>query len=263
MQKPDGYPQAFVFRNSIEKMMVTTVSKQRDNECGSALVYILIAIALLSALTISLMEPASQQATAQNTVNLATQLRSQINYISAAIQECVLTYPNQADDITSTNQKNAPYPINPKDPYFNTATPGVAATTKVENIRCPGNPGGSDVNKKNHAMIFGATSGKFMPQPPSYLPDGWYYYNGADGVYIGIPTNKVDPFIDTAMQRVNDQFSTCEVDIIDATAGAVAMSSDIIPGNVAVASCSAGYRCLRYWIILNTATSVHGDGAGC
>ena len=101
-----------------------TVHSSRS-QSGSALIYILIAVALLAALTVSLMEPSDQQAQSQNTANLVTSIDSQINFITSAIQECVLSYPDQDSELSTTQQKNAPYPINPKDPYFTaqSATP--------------------------------------------------------------------------------------------------------------------------------------------
>lgn len=242
----------------------TVTPHDRDACRGSALVYILIAVALLAALTVSFMEPSSQQGQAQNTTNIVSELYSQIGFVSSAIQECTLAYPNQENGLTTTQQKNAPFPINPKDTYYTTAsaTPGPAANQNVEGVRCPGNPGGSAAGKQNHAAIFGATSGKFFPPPPG-LFGPWEYYNGADGVYISIATNKTDPFIATALAKLDDRFSECEADVIDATAALVNMSSDTVPGDAGVKTCPSGSRCFRYWLILKPATSLHGDGAGC
>jgi len=90
------------------------------NSAGSALIYILIAVALLAALTVSLMEPSSQQGQSQSSTSMVTDLSGQISFITSGISECVLSHPDQDSELTTTQQKNAPYPINPKDPYFNT-----------------------------------------------------------------------------------------------------------------------------------------------
>ena len=225
-------------------MMMDT--KQGQN--GSALIYILIAIALLALLTSSLMEPSNQQAQSQNQSNLITEMQSQISFISSAVQECVINYPNQDSALTTTQQKNAPYPINPNDPYFASSTPATAANGNVENIRCPGNPGGAGATSKNHAKIFGGSSGKFLPPPPN-LMDAWVYYNGADGVFIYTSTTKTDAYITAALTKLDAKYSPCEADVIDASSAAVNMSTDTTPGASGVRQCASGARCFRFWII--------------
>lgn len=218
------------------------------SETGSALIYILIAVALLAALTVSMMEPSSQQSQSQGTSNLVSSIESQVSFINASLSDCVLTHPDQDSSLTATQQKNAPYPINPKDPYFNSSTPVTATTDTVDEIRCPGNPGGDASNRKDHVKLFGGNSGKYLPQPPA-LFDPWQYYNGADGVYFMIKTNKTDAYIDTAMTRLDAKYSKCEVDISDRrSAGALTLTSDTVPGDTTAKTCPAQYLCLRYWV---------------
>lgn len=217
-------------------------------EKGSALIYILIAVALLAALTVSMMEPSSQQSQSQGTSNLMTTIDSQVNFITSSISDCILTHPDQDTSLTATEQKNAPYPINPKDPYFATSDPDTADTDTVDEIRCPGNPGGDASNRKDHVKLFGGNSGKYLPQPPP-LFDPWEYYNGADGVFFMIKTNKTDAYIDTAMTRLDAKYSKCEVDISDRrSGGSLALTTDTVPGDTAAKTCPAGYLCFRYWI---------------
>jgi type II secretory pathway pseudopilin PulG len=230
---------------------------------GSALIYILIAVALLAALTVSLMEPSSQQAQSQNTSNLVTNIDAQATFVVSAVQECTLTYPDQDSELTTTEQENTPYPINPEDPYFDAQSSAIAsaADNAVSGIRCPGNPGGDGATNQDHALIFGGSSGKFLPPPPP-LFDAWEYYNGADGVFFFTKTNKTDAFIQTSLQRLDDAYAECEADVNDQLSGAaVNLSSDITPGDGAERSCPAGYICFRYWII-QKASAVATD-AGC
>ena len=227
------------------------VSSAPTKQSGSALIYILIAVALLAALTVSLMEPSNQQGQSQNATGLITTLDSQVSFITSSIQECVLSKPDQDSELTTTQQKNAPYPINPKDPYFTaqSAVPAVATTDKVSEIRCPGNPGGTGPNNQNHAKIFGGSSGKFLPAPPSLFGD-WTYYNGADGVFIMISSNKSDAYIQTALTRLDSMYSNCEADVTNRlSGGAVNMSSDTVPGDAGAKTCAAGNICFRYWMI--------------
>lgn len=220
---------------------------------GSALIYILIAIALLALLTTSLMEPSNQQNQSQGASNVISELQGQIGLINSAIQECVLNYPNQDSELTATQQKNAPYPINPNDPYYTSqsADPVVAANSNAEFIRCPGNPGGSGPTNQNHARIFGGTSGKFLPPPPN-LFNAWDYYNGADGVFIMISSSKTDAYIGTALTKLDAKYAACEAEYIDATSSTVNLSNDTTPGAGSNRTCPSGNRCFRYWIIRKT-----------
>lgn len=227
----------------------------RSTEKGSALVYILIAIALLAALTATFMDNSSQQTSSQNTFNTVTDLNSQINFIRSAIQECVLTYPegDQTTAFAALTAPNPPYPILPTSTYFTGATPAVAANNNVANIRCPGNPG----NSNNHALIFGGSSGKFLPPAPKLFGD-WVYYNGADGVFFYTSSNKTDSYLSTAMKKLDDQFSECEADVINATAGAVNITSAGAGGP----NCANGYTCFRVWVIANAPNIYPGDSDG-
>lgn len=227
---------------------------------GSALVYILIAIALLAALTASFMRPSSQQTTSQNTFNTITELNSQINFIRSAIQECVLTYPAGDTALIGDPTYNSPYPLNPSSAYFTPAPKsGAAANDQVRHILCPGNPGDSN----DHADIFGGRSGKFFP-PPVNLFEEWEYYNGVDGVFFFSRTNKTDAFLQTALEKLDEQYSECEADIQRPTSGVFEMTSTAA---LTDPKCPNGETCLRVWLITQD-TAVYAAGsdelaAGC
>lgn len=228
---------------------------ERASETGSALVYILIAIALLAALTASFMRPSSQQTTAQGSFNASTELKSQIDFLASSIQECVLVYPdgdrgpNGNDGLQGTS--NTPFPINPSSTYLTSP----AANNNLEFIRCPGNPG----NSTNHAKMFGGVSGKFMP-PPISLFESWNYYNGVDGVFFYTRTNKTDAFLQTALQKLDDNFSECQADIIDASGGNIELTST---ATIADPKCPSGSTCFRVWIIMqDTLAKFDGDTDG-
>ncbi len=238
------------------------LSFKNERSQGSALVYILLAIALLAALTASFMKPSNQQQTAQSTFNTVSALKSQIDLIRSAIQSCILTHPDgdrgangssgllQAayDDLVK------PYPIDPTSSYYDGPPDIKAANNQVRHIRCPGDPG----NDYDHADMFGGTSGKFL-QPPPNLFEEWEYHNGTDGVFFFTNTDKTDPFLQTAMQKLDDQFSECEVDIVTAS------GSDLELTSTAAASdpkCLDGQICVRVWMIINATAIYPGDSDG-
>lgn len=228
--------------------------RKRSSETGGALVYILIAIALLAALTASFMKPSSQQTTAQSSFNAITKLNSQIEYVRSAIQECVLTYPGGDRGASGTGgligTDNTPYPINPSSTYLTSPS----ANDQVRFIRCPGNPG----NSTDHADIFAGASGKFMPPPPDLFEE-WIYYNGVDGVFFYTQTDKTDAFLQTAMAKLDEQFSECEADVVDASAAQIELTSTAAAGDP---KCPNGSTCFRVWMIIQASAVYNGDTDG-
>ncbi len=210
----------------------------KSTERGSALIYILIAIALLAALTATFMDSSSQQTSSQNTFDTVTDLNSQVNFIRSTIQECALTYPS-GDTSASVVLENAPYPLNPLSSYLSVTTP-VTTTNNVSGLRCPGNPGNSNA----HTAIFGGASGKFLPPKPKLFTD-WSYYNGVDGVFFYTSTTYKDAYLKTALDKLDDQFSECEADVITDTTGGFTMVSSPQTSPV----CPQGSMCFRVWII--------------
>lgn len=216
---------------------------RKKKQKGSALIYILIAIALLAALTATFMDSSSQQTTSQNTFNLVTELNSQINFIRSAIQECVLIYP--AGDSTMPADPalvggkivNRPYPLEANNSYLLNPVSVAPPADLVPYIRCPGNPG----NSNDHAKIFSGSSGKFLAPAPKLT---WrYYVNSVDGVYLLFGVWTSDAYLKAALQKLNDQYAPCEAEYIDATGGPVSVSSD----NEVI--CEYGNICLRVWLI--------------
>ncbi len=240
-------------------MHINYSKTQNNRQSGSALVYILIAIALLAALTVTFMRPSSQQTSSQNSFRTISNIKSQASTIRSAIQECALLYKKGDTSIDITGSGTDPnarrnFPIKPNSAHFNTAIIGATAGRLVKDIRCPGNPGGND---ENHELIFGGTSGKFLPSAPD-LFDDWQYYNGLDGVFFWLKTNKTDAFINTALQKLDDQFGECETDIIDASGSAVDLDSD----SPAEVQCDSGYTCFRIRMTIRSSAEYNGDSDG-
>ncbi|HEY8962948.1 MAG TPA: hypothetical protein VIN59_00650 [Alphaproteobacteria bacterium] len=198
---------------------------------GSALIYILIAIALIAALTAALMQPASQQTRSQNSFKVSAEINSQAQMIRSAIQDCILLYPEG-------DGSYGKFPLEPDTAYL--ASP--VANKQAANIRCPGNNPGAP-NQNNHAPIFGGNTGRFMPATPA-LFSPWIYRNtrgsavaidgeNANGIFIRLDTSASDAYLAEAMQKVESTFTACEADYIVGTGSN---------------GCPNGSKCLRIWI---------------
>ncbi len=235
--------------------MIITLNKFKSiSETGSAFIYILVAIALLAALTTSFMRPSSQQTTAQQSFKTISNLNSQIDFVRSAIQECVILHPDGdrgTDGISGLiGTSNTPYPINPSSTYLDSPD----ANDQLRHIRCPGDPGTSN----DHEDIFTGRSGKFLP-PPADLFEEWIYQNHADGVFIYTETTRTDAFLDTALQKLDDEFSECEADIIDATGGEIELTSTAVATDP---KCPSGSKCFRLWLLTNASAVYNGDTDG-
>ena len=236
-------------------MIIDNNLNRRVSETGSALVYILIAIALLAALTASFMRPSSQQTTAQGAFNASQELNSQIEFIRSSIQECVLVY--DGGDRSSTPfvpLENAPWPINPSSSHYDTPPANPASDDKLSGLRCPGNPG----NSNDHVGIWGGASGKFLPPPPNLFEE-WEYYNGTDGVFFFIRTDKTDAFLQTALTKLDEEYSECQADVIDASSAEVELTSTAGADDP---ECADGETCFRVWMVIRGSAVYNGDTDG-
>lgn len=228
------------------------------SERGSALIYILIAIALLAALTFTFMEPSSQQTSSQNTFRIVSEIKSQVDLIRSAIQECVLSYPRGDNTIDLSVSGTDPYarrnyPLKPNSTHFTGATVGPTAGRLAKDIRCPGDPG----NDKNHVKLYSGLSGKYLPPAPD-LFDDWQYYNGQDGVFVWTATDKSDAYLATALTKLDDEYAECEADVVDASGGAVDLDSD----SPAEVQCPSGYTCFRVRLVTQASAEYNGDTDG-
>lgn len=234
-----------------------TANDAKSHQTGSALIYILIAVALLAALTATFMQSSGQQASSQNSFRTIADLKSQVNIIRSAIQECMLSYQRGDLGIDISPSGTDPgarrnMPIKPNSTHYNTATLGPTTGRLVRDLRCPGNPGGND---PNHVKIFGGNSGKFMP-PPTELFEEWEYYNGGDGVFFWTRTNKTDPYLNTALLKLDESYDECEADIIDASSGAQDLDS------TSEVECESGFRCFRIRQTILPSAVYNGDDDG-
>lgn len=189
---------------------------------GSVLFYILIAIALLAALTFSMVKDSRQGTSTQVSYKSAEELYVQVNSIRSAIAECALEYPGGGGDLdgdgtieaTADDNPNNPYPVNPT--HLNNPH-GVAADDTVRNLSCTGAPAGK-------ANIFqGANNkGRLLPPPPQDFAE-WTYINDANGVRIQIiGSGSAAP--DT-LSRLMAKFSACQADLDYGSCGATCFTA--------------------------------------
>lgn len=226
-------------------------NKERKSERGSALVYILIAIALLAALTVTFMEPSSQQTSSQSGFRTATAVKSQADLIRSAVQECILRYANGDRTINEGTVTDVgariEFPLRPDSEHLPASLR--ADDRSVADIRCPGNNDG--VEPENHQLVFGGNTGKFLPAAPE-LFENWQWYNGTDGVFFWTYTTKSDSFLLSSLEKLDENYAECEADVIDATGGVENL--DV----AATVSCPSGAVCFRVWMI-NNASAPHAD----
>lgn len=197
---------------------------------GGALIYILIAIALLAALTGTFLKSDGQSTRTQNSFKLATELNSQSRVVRSAVQDCILRY-SRGDDAINEAGYIDPYPLNPDSDDAQYASYKIA-NRYVEELRCPG---------AGYDKLFGGSLSGFLPTPPA-LMDKWSYFNGSEtmhgvmfnGVFFQIQSDKSDPFIAESMEKIDGLYSGCEVDYV------VGNGSN---------GCADGYQCLRFWIV--------------
>jgi hypothetical protein len=224
----------------------------KTSEQGSALVYILIAIALLAALTISFMEPSSQQTQSQSGFKMVSEIEGQVEFIRSNVQECIILYPGGDitinDPVVTDPGASRIFPLDPRSAHL--TDPSTETDPLVKELRCPGNPG----DNPDHQPVFSGTSGKFLPPPPPMFTD-WKWYNGADGVFFWTSTDKTDAFIQTALTKLNDQFGKCEADVIDASA----MAKNLDGAGDYV--CPAGSYCFRVWMVTDKNNVAPDDAA--
>lgn len=239
-----------------------THTRFRTAEKGSALIYILIAIALLAALTITFMEPSSQQTSTQNTFKTLTEVETQANFIRSAVQECVLSYPKGDSTIDNTITGTDPgarknYPINPDSDHYSSSTVLPSGDRLVKNLRCPGNnPGGSNVF--DHESVFAGGEGKYLPPAPDLFSE-WQYYNETDGVFFWTATDKSDAFLLAALAKLDEKFAECEADIIDTSE---TPAGDKSLDSLDTVECPDGSVCFRVWMVKNGSAVFNGDSDG-
>lgn len=186
---------------------------------GNVLLYILIAIALLAALTYSMTKEGGTKASVHLAHKTSQELYVQVNLIRSAVLECTLAYPAGGGDlypagspdgvIDADDNPNNPYPLNPSSPLN---PDGAAANDNVRNLTCIGAPAGS------RSIFQGAgTQGRYLPPPPPGFGE-WTYINHGDsstpteGVRIQIIASDNATNRD-ALNRLMTKFSACQADL--------------------------------------------------
>lgn len=198
-----------------------------NKEAGNVLFYVFMAVGLMAALTFAYVKDSRENLASQGAVRIAEELFVQGNLIRAAIQQCVMEFPQGGGDlapappaavdgvITAADNPNNPYPLNPSSALNPRAPAGIAAAANdnVRNLTCVGAPAGE-------ANMFQATNnqGRFLPPPPSGFTE-WKYQNTAAGVYLQI-TAPTEAAALQALDRLMTKFGTCQADLNYGACGA-------------------------------------------
>lgn len=188
-----------------------------ETERGNALLYVLLAVGLLGALTYFYAEDSRENYSSQAAISISENLYAQANMIKSAVVQCTLEYPAGAVlngnivNNPATDNPNTPYPIAPSSALNASRQLGnppvsdpiaAAANDQVRNLTCIGAP-------SSLAFMFtGANNqGRYLPPIPSDFTD-WVYGNdltsgpsGKGGVYIQT-TGNGDAASVSALQRL-------------------------------------------------------------
>jgi hypothetical protein len=226
-------------------------------EAGSVLLYILMAMGLLAALTYAYIKDSRENYASQSAVQIAETLNSQANLIRSAVVQCAMEYPQGGGNLNNTggsaniidyaDNPNNPYPLNPSSPL----NPSPAANDYAKNLMCFTAPAVYDntgtliSGAVTSGMFSGANNqGRFLPPPPAGFSE-WTYVNNTTltpapngrGVYIQI-TAPNDASAINALTRVMSKYAQYQADL-----------------NYDGGSGACGARCITIWIQRNCTTT--------
>ena len=205
----------------------------KENQKGSVVTYLLIALFLTGLLVAALSQGAKKNASTEQIDEMVLYLQNDIKTVYTAVDECAQNYPKAVDVngdnvINSTDNPNPPFPL-----YGDLSSAGVGAT--VTDIKCPGAPAAQQV-------IFSGNAGnlfKLIGDTTNYTTK--YFTDGTEGVYVRIARNSDDALWTEAISRVNSKYSGC------------------VAANVTDGTCTHG--CIYYWVV-RRATSVLATESG-
>jgi len=209
--------------------------KRKDS--GNALLYVFMAIGLLSALTYSFLKGSRENYTSQNAVRVAEEMYVQINLMKSAIMQCQMEFTGYSKDVDgdgeieiagdlnedgnmdSSDNNNQGYPLSPSDTLNDSTIASCARTgnaagcvtasenNNVRNLKCVEAPIGSA------NMFSGANNvGSFLPPKPQGFEE-WTYINDSNGVYLQITAEPGNKSYKNTLSRLLDKFVTCQAEI--------------------------------------------------
>jgi hypothetical protein len=172
------------------------ISQTTTAEKGNVLFYILIAVALLAALTYVVARGGGDSGSGMTATRVAEEIKSQSQMIRSAIMECVIN-------------NNYGYPAEPVS--------GLVADVQCQTSATP-----------TYQTIFSGATGRFMPQPPKPFTAGWAY-----DVDTGTTPNTISISLTQAMNCAADQGLVSALDDILPTQYATAEVDTTCDGTTA------------------------------
>ncbi len=226
------------------------LAQGRHSEKGNVLLYVLMAIGLMAALTYAYVKDSRENYASQSAVQIAETLFAQANMIRSAVVQCSAEYPSGGGDlnadgtITPADNPNNPFPINPSSALHAGRTiDGVVGGTPdpipaavddtAKYLSCIGAPASVAL------MFSGANNqGRFLPPTPSGFsewtytndtsgvpaPNGAGNYPNGKGVYIRITGPANDAASINALNRVMNKFTQYQADLNYGGCGATCLT---------------------------------------
>jgi hypothetical protein len=232
--------------------------RQRKDNRGSIIIYILIAIFLTGLLVAAMSQGAKKSASSEQIDEVMMYMQTDIQAVQANITECVVSYqnnnfcpPNSSGPGLSCQDEfqtqdggnpNVPFPL-----YHDLTSGGsgdaLVNSTATTSIMCPRAPAAQQ-------QIFTKSitqSLKLLQDTSNYTTT--YFTNGSEGVYLRITRTLSDPIWTEAITRLNNKYTACSV-------------AYVAPGGTDPTGYTCTYGCLYYWI-LRRSTSNASWKAGC
>lgn len=186
------------------------------SEAGNVIIYIFAAMGIFGFLTFIMTNGTKESVAAADVQKMTSLVKTDLETIHSAIQECVLMYPDPVDvnadgNINATDNPSAPYPLYPPNGSNTTMWWGTPSQN-IKTIVCPG-----EYMINNGSKVFDNDSGKFFSILDNTDFTVKYLTNDAPPVMIRIEVtySKVTTVWSEVMSRLDAMLDPSNVGIVD------------------------------------------------